>query len=982
LHYMQDHGGNMMSRLGRVFVSFIAISITLFSLTGFSQAGRVSPAGAAAVKQPDLLSGAAADPLDEWWWRNPLPSGNFYPAVTYGNGMFVAVNGGFLLTSSDGITWIETASGPALGAFWDVAYGNGIFVAVGGKFNYWKSDEIGTPVLYVSHNGITWTAADVPLSRGSLCSVAYGDGKFVAVGTGRSIIVSSDGSSWTVARANSKLDLILNTGLFDIVYGNGLFVAAGFGRDGGSLSIGYGGGSILTSPDGMTWTERAKPDTGGFSAVTYGNGTFVAASGSRMFSTSPDGITWIERMGPDTFMGRITSVTYGNGLFVAAGEGILTSPDGVDWTPQTLPFTNETARVDAVTFCNGLFVAVGTAYDAGYVQRPVLLTSQDGVNWTERSSSITREHFQTVEYGNGTFMAMSSVGSIFTSPNGATWTKSASSLDSVFQSLTYGGSKFVGVGFTGDYHGSAPVISTSTDGVDWSKKSLPVTDGALNSIVYGNGTFVTAGYYWKYGPNSTYTVVSTILTSTDGDVWSPASLPDGIANGRLISVAYGNGLFVASGFDSDRLALFTSSDGITWTPHKSHSTTSEMYIWAYGNNLFVATEYFWLDPTGRSRTVILTSPDGLSWTKRYTLPDNVEIKSLRYGNGVFVAVGEGNLLSSSDGIRWTKRSAPTPYSVRSLAYGNKTFVVVGSAGNIIQSSRLGNVLTVAREGGGSGKVMSAPAGITCGTTCSATFIEHAVITLTAVPDADSVFTGWAGDCTGSGPCAVSMNGDIAITATFAALPALRAAPGSLNFGKVKNGGTSAAKTVTVKNTGAAGSLLAVAAPAISGPNSAEFSTASACSAPLAKGESCLISVAFSPKSEGTSMSANLTITTDAKKGTTVVKLKGASGPANILATPHSVTFPPVQVAPTTVPSKTITIKNTGVSDLIVSSAALRDGSDTSFGATNDCATLAAGSTCRVTVTFNPLSSGKKTGSIDMVSNSSKQVTVQVTGTAK
>jgi hypothetical protein len=53
-----------------------------------------------------------ADPLDQWQWRNPLPSANPLCEVTYGNGLFVAVgNGEAVMTSPDGIEWTTQHSG-------------------------------------------------------------------------------------------------------------------------------------------------------------------------------------------------------------------------------------------------------------------------------------------------------------------------------------------------------------------------------------------------------------------------------------------------------------------------------------------------------------------------------------------------------------------------------------------------------------------------------------------------------------------------------------------------------------------------------------------------------------------------------------------------------------------------------------------------------------------------------------------------------
>src|SRR5439155_65795 len=53
-------------------------------------------------------------------------------------------------------------------------------------------------------------------------------------------------------------------------------------------------------------------------------------------------------------------------------------------------------------------------------------------------------------------------------------------------------------------------------------------------------------------------------------------------------------------------------------------------------------------------------------------------------------------------------------------------------------------LTVSKTGTGSGTVTSSPAGISCGTTCSASFTSGTMVTLTAAPAAGSTFTGWSG----------------------------------------------------------------------------------------------------------------------------------------------------------------------------------------------------------------------------------------------
>jgi uncharacterized delta-60 repeat protein len=79
---------------------------------------------------------------------------------------------------------------------------------------------------------------------------------------------------------------------------------------------------------------------------------------------------------------------------------------------------------------------------------------------------------------------------------------------------------------------------------------------------------------------------------------------------------------------------------------------------------------------------------------------------------------------------------------------------------------LGSTLTVSKSGAGSGTVTSSPAGIDCGPTCSAPYAADVPVTLSATPAAGSAFTGWSGDCSGTGPCTVSMGTDHAVTAAF------------------------------------------------------------------------------------------------------------------------------------------------------------------------------------------------------------------------
>jgi hypothetical protein len=79
----------------------------------------------------------------------------------------------------------------------------------------------------------------------------------------------------------------------------------------------------------------------------------------------------------------------------------------------------------------------------------------------------------------------------------------------------------------------------------------------------------------------------------------------------------------------------------------------------------------------------------------------------------------------------------------------------------------GPQLSVQRDGTGSGTVTSDPAGIDCGSSCSAFYTLNTSVTLSATPAAGSGFVGFSGDCAGDGT--VLMDADKSCTATFDSL---------------------------------------------------------------------------------------------------------------------------------------------------------------------------------------------------------------------
>jgi hypothetical protein len=118
-------------------------------------------------------------------------------------------------------------------------------------------------------------------------------------------------------------------------------------------------------------------------------------------------------------------------------------------------------------------------------------------------------------------------------------------------------------------------------------------------------------------------------------------------------------------------------------------------------------------------------------------------------------------------------------------------------------------VTVSLTGAATGRVVSTPPGIDCPGTCSASFAGGTQLTLAPSQDATTWFARWSGACGGQGTCALTVNGDAAVVATFEPLPnrvfvTKNAVPG--NFG-----GLAAADTLctpTAPNAGMTGTFRA------------------------------------------------------------------------------------------------------------------------------------------------------------------------------
>ncbi len=252
--------------------------------------------------------------------ERPKGLGQLY-GVTWADDRFVAVGDDCACVSPDGELWIKQAV--PTGYWRGVAFGGGTLVAVG----------LSGTVMYSEDSGEVWQEGVAP--PGDWNSVAFGNGMFVAVTDG-SIMRSLDGRTQWVAKSVPQ-----GYGI-SVSFGNGVFAA-------------LGNKGVMTSTDGETWEVRETPHST-WRALDYGDGVFLALSGRCMTSTD-DGATWALEEKPP--VGGWDALTYGGGFWVAVGGAYscMVSPSGeLDWELRDVP----NFIWHALAFGKDTFVAVGS----------------------------------------------------------------------------------------------------------------------------------------------------------------------------------------------------------------------------------------------------------------------------------------------------------------------------------------------------------------------------------------------------------------------------------------------------------------------------------------------------------------------------------------------------------------------------------------------------------------------------------------------
>jgi hypothetical protein len=255
---------------------------------------------------------------------------------------------------------------------------------------------------------------------------------------------------------------------------------------------------------------------------------------------------------------------------------------------------------------------------------------------------------------------------------------------------------------------------------------------------------------------------------------------------------------------------------------------------------------------------------------------------------------------------------------------------------------------------------------TNGCTGSVAVGEMCSISVTFAPSATGLRTG---TLTIFGNLPGGQAGPFALSGTGQTAAAIQISPsGTLAFGGVPVGQSSAVELVEVENTGQ--STASLNSFTVTGSFAI---TSNTCGASLAGNTGCSVGLVFSPTASGAA-TGSFTVTDSA--GTQTLELAGTGqAPANLQLSPSSLTFAATKIGSVSAP-QTITVTNSG--DLSGNITGLSASGN--FAVSSGCGTsVAADSSCSLSVTFAPTQNGPLTGTLTLLT-AFQTLTAQLSGT--
>ena len=913
--------------------------------------------------------------------------------VTLGSGGNVTLgSGGTITLGSGGNVTLGSGGNVTLGSGGTITLGSGglpIVIGAGGTYTFGSSG--GTIALGSGGNVTLGSGGNVTLGSGG--TIALGSGGNVTLGSGGNVTLGSGGN----ITLGSGGTITLGSG-GNVTLGSGGVVTLG---NGGSVNLGSGSSSIPLASVPTTTPASAGPSASGANELTYETAnSVVRVPASPTETATPAGVRITWKAPAFGVVQTYTIYRSSNGaapIAIGSVSGVNGNPPATEFTDTNPDLTSQTV-VYTVTTTLVPDTTGGTQRSSqqsapavlkndqtitlGPLPSSVLITSPPTVTATAMSSG-TANGLQVVFSATGACsigsqsiankvssatIALNSAGSctITAAQPGTTSFNAANSVSGTFMVLAQGSTlQSQTINFptlpNAQYGGSFTLIATSSAGLPVTfTASGPCTSGgsisgvgmcSITASAAGNSTYSAASL------TQSFTVFPAVLKVT-------ATSVNSVYGQALPALTYGYTGFVKN----DTASVVNGAPALSTTATTTSSAGS--YPIAVSTGTLATPNYSFLYVNGTltiqpavQAALILKATSPLMFAQSETL-------SVTGGttNGAVTYALVGGVCTIS-GAQLTASSGTGICQVTATMGGNTNYSPVTSAAVTITlapasqaitfttnppaSALYNSTFTVAAMGGASTNPVTFTSAGAC-TNIGATY------TMTNSVGTCSVIANQPGNANYAAAVPVTKT----VTATG---PLVSVSTSSIDFGTMYQGGIST-RTITVTNSGTA--PVTINDPILSivkGGNSNEFIALSLCPRPLAAGKSCYVTIAFLAGPFYTPQTATLQIMSNAPGSPQPIALTASVINPAVSFSPSSLSFGTFKHA--TSSTLNVVLSNPGGTPLSLTSISVKGANAAYFGQTNHCgSTLAAKTSCTVTVTFTPTVAGTFSANLTVVDN--------------
>ena len=475
-------------------------------------------------------------------------------------------------TSADGSAWVREPLGPTFADahFFSVRAAGPGFLISGGTGSQEVSVTGGpagvVPVdaaIWWSTDGRAWTKATLqPSSAGGayVSEIFVGADGLVAVGAATG--ARGEGAAWTSSDGRTWAPIAMRgSGLPSPVPGQAVLPSSYIVDDGTHMvAIGTTTGQVATwwsSTDGTTWTPLVASGSTATTPVQQGDSAYVDRWFNRAFVV-PGGLVVV---GPGT--GSPDAPGPGRVWLASAVPGTLVTPSSTPPTPapSATPPASETVGGYLWHRIDSQFGGAQPGPMTALGSEVVLATDPLRGVWAPGQPMLHPTFWHSAD------------GSIWQRlPDSPAFAGVQDKWVDWVLGLSANGPGLIAVGMQQSVDGSAAnaEVWTSPDGKTWTRASVDGGNGAAMSLVYRvAGGFVAIGTS-RYAFNAGTGGGIAIWTSPDGTHWTRLPQSESPTGLDIISVAHGNGRYVAVGqavkpgssTAGVHLPIWTSSDGV------------------------------------------------------------------------------------------------------------------------------------------------------------------------------------------------------------------------------------------------------------------------------------------------------------------------------------------------------------------------------------------------------------------------------------